>query len=473
MSHALHVLGFLSLSAEALRALRRDDGIPEACKLSVGGGLTARLLEKARTCTGGLEIHGAVQQFGDEIDAFLIPFTQWRVTHTSQDRVVLRPVPSKLVPLFEDINRVQFAPRGDTCDGLVSASGQLIGAATQDDLRIAFVNWYKGEQEQPFVPIWMPTGKPANTSDKYLEPFCNLSSLPTTRHDCFFLPTSNCVMGAQQWERIRKQVDGAGRLSNVTIDRAVSHVTIDRTIRKKPKNGEDLAILWNMLFFRQNAKARSEIARREIAWRAENPSWPAMPLSYSEQRNASVTCAAVHIRHGDKLTPYWMKVHHTMDQGFNRSFDDYLDEALNLLQKATGVNVGAEARVFVMSDDADIIEASMKTKRATTFHVDQAMQSLSETLQTSDNDSSSLFKYRSSGSEDMFQWLLAIRLMSACDVFVGNLVSGFAKFVYHGLCEQRQGNCPNAVTLGCGSDSSEEFNVNISQPSVVQRAACA
>jgi hypothetical protein len=286
-------------------------------------------------------------------------------------------------------------------------------------------------------------------------------------------------VGAQQWERIRKQVDGAGRLTNVTIDRAISDVTIDRAIsdvtvdraiRRKEKDGDDLAILWNMLFFRQNARTRSEIDRREIAWRIENPSWPAMPLSYSEQRNASVTCAAVHIRHGDKLTPFWMHAHHTMHQGFNRTFDDYLDEALDLLQKTTGVNVGAEARVMVMSDDADIIEASMKTKRATTFHVDQAIQSLSETLQTSDKNSSHLFSYSSSGSEDMLQWLLTIRLMSACDVFVGNLISGFAKFVYHGLCEQRQGNCPKAVTLGCGSVRSEEFNASISQPSVVQRS---
>jgi hypothetical protein len=168
-----------------------------------------------------------------------------------------------------------------------------------------------------------------------------------------------------------------------------------------------------------------------------------------------------------------MDAHHTMDQGFNRSFDDYLDEALNLLQKTTGANVGAEARVMVMSDDADIIEASMNTKRATTFHVDQAIQSLSETLQTNDTNSSGLFTYGSSGSKDMFQWLLTIRLMSVCDVFVGNLISGFAKFVYHGLCEQRQGNCPTAVTLGCGSVRSEEFNVSISQPSVVQRAGCS
>merc|ERR1719473_1269019 len=99
-----------------------------------------------------------------------------------------------------------------------------------------------------------------------------------------------------------------------------------------------------------------------------------------------------------------------MDQGFNRSFDDYLDEALNLLQKATGVNVGAEARVFVMSDDADIIEASMKTKRATTFHVDEKIKRLSEVLNSEAKD----FGYGTAGSEDMLQWLLAIRLMSAC-----------------------------------------------------------
>jgi hypothetical protein len=291
-------------------------------------------------------------------------------------------------------------------------------------------------------------------------------------------------MGAQQWERIRKQVwvRKQGPFNDVTIDRAISDVTIDRTIRSngaatlgaKLTSDQKIEILWNMLFFRQNAKTRREVAQREIAWRAENPSWPAVPFSYSEQPHAPLTCAAVHIRHGDKLTPFWIAASNGTENGFNRTFDDYLDEALNLLQNTTGVNVGAEARVMVMTDDADIIEASMKTNRATTFHVDQELQSLSEALQTTgDKNSSGLFNYSSGGSDDMLQWLLTIRLMSACDVFVGNLDSGFARFVYHGLCEQRLGNCPKAVTLGCGSDTSEEFNVSISQPYVVQHATCS
>jgi len=469
MAHAFHILSFLALSAEALRVLERDDIVSEVCKFSASGGLTARLLDKAGTCDQGMEIHGAVEQFGDEIDDFLTPFTEWRVTHTSKDRVVLRLVPPNLMPLFEEINSVQFAPRKNTCDGVVSASGQWIGAATQGDLKHAFMDWYNGKKEKPFVPIWMPPLMPANESFQYLQPFCNLTSSPANRQECFFLPTSNCMMGAQQWERIRTQVDAAGRLHEVTIEKP----------SRKSKNAKlgqaSLSSLWSMLFFRQNARTRSEIARREFAWRAQNPSWPAIPMSYSEQPVASVTCAAMHIRRGDKLTPFWMKAHHTINQGFNRTLDDYLDEALNLLQSTTGVNVGAKARVIVMSDDADIIEAAKKTKRATTFHVDQAIQSVTDTLQkTGDVNSADLFgkSYGGSGSEDMLQWLLTLRLMSACDVFVGNLLSGFTRFVYHELCEQRRGNCPKAVTLGCGNDTDPVFNVSISQPSLVEPAEC-
>merc|ERR1711879_615695 len=108
---------------------------------------------------------------------------------------------------------------------------------------------------------------------------------------------------------------------------------------------------------------------------------------------------------------------------------------------------------MVMSDDADIIEASTKTERATAFHVDQDIKSLTEVLEGGGS-----FNYGQGGSEDMLQWLLNIRLMSACDAFVGNLMSGFTKFIYHGICEQRQGNCPKTVTLGCGSEQSTQFN---------------
>jgi len=396
--------------------------------------------------------------------------TQWRVTHTSRERVVLRPVSPSLAPLFEEINGVQFAPRGDACDSVVTASGQWIGASTQGDLKHQFIDWYNGRQDKPFVPLWVDRRKPANESFPiYLEPFCNQTSSPTARQDCFFLPMSNCMMGAQQWERIRTQTTNAGRLHEVTIE----------SPRRKKKSANlgisSLSTLWSMLFFRQNARTRSEVARREIAWRAQNPSWPAIPMSYSEQPDASVTCAALHIRRGDKLTPFWMKVHHTINQGYNRTLDEYLDEALNLLQSTTGVSVGAKARVMVMSDDADIIEAAKKTKRATTFHVDQAIQSVSEALKGGDVEGPGLFGkiYGDSGSEDILQWLLTIRLMSACDVFVGNLLSGFTRFVYHEVCEQRRGNCPKAVTLGCGSDTDPDFNVSISQPSVVEPATCS
>jgi len=465
MARASHFfLSFLALSTEALRVSERDDMISRACTLKATKGLTHNLIQKSQKCGKGMKVHGAIQQFGDEIDEFLIPFTQWCVTHTSNNNAVLRPLPRKQVPLFEDINRVQFALRDGACDGVVSVSGQFVGAATQSDLKNGFEEWYKANNGKPFVPIWMDTGKPANqTSMHYEEPFCNRSSSPTHLHDCFFLPTSNCIMGAQQWERIRTEMRPFGGLQNVSIGRQVAGTRA---------SGVDLNIMWQMLFFRQNAKTRSELARRERAWRAKNPSWPARS-PHGEPPASSAACAALHIRHGDKLTPFWMNTHHTVAGGFNRTLDEYLDEALNLMQRNAGVDVGAEVRIMVMSDDADIIKASMKTKRATTFHVDQKLDSLSDVLQADVLQAPGGFSYGKGGSEDMLQWLLTIRLMSECDVFVGNLGSGFTKFVYHGICEQRQGNCPEAVTLGCGGkEYSELFNYRVSPPSVVQHATC-
>merc|ERR1712203_830913 len=107
--------------------------------------------------------------------------------------------------------------------------------------------------------------------------------------DCFFLPVTSCKMGAAQWDRIRLDL----RVRELT------DVRIDLLNLRAPRVDErDLNVLFHMLFFRQNAGTRNEVMRREIAWRAQNPSWP------KPESAAAKVCAALHVRHGDKLTPY-------------------------------------------------------------------------------------------------------------------------------------------------------------------------
>jgi len=293
----------------------------------------------------------------------------------------------------------------------------------------------ESKRHTSFLPIWSNANLALDSARyKLFRPFCGNSEIsPMTTHECFFLPVSSCTMDPVQWESVREQFHDVGNR-----DMIVSSMLRE----SKPfvgLNDGDIGVMWQMLFFRQNARTRNEIALREKQWRSQNTRWPA---------SESSICAAIHVRHGDKLLPFWVKNHDTINGGFNRSLDDYLDVALHMMEDE--LQGKKRPLVFVMSDDADIIAAAKDSRRATIHTVSPGspLKSLSEQISTAGPNQSGGFGYQESNSEDMLSWLLSIRLMSACNVFVGNMESSFSRFLYNGVCEQRNGRCPRAFSFG-------------------------
>jgi len=403
------------------------------------------------------QITGCLETISAAIDEFLIPRLEWRVSQCSGPRhkteCVLQRVADRALPHFLKLDALQFpADLGDRreCQATVHASGQWIGAATQIDLVVGFATWMmdirESKRNTSFLPVWSDANYALNsnwsTTQALFRPFCGESETsPMTTQDCFFLPMSSCAMDSVQWARVQDQVR-----MGPNKDFAVS----PRLREAKPFTGlndGDIGVMWQMLFFRQNARTRNEIAIRETEWRSKNTAWPASPGS---------NCAAIHVRHGDKLMPYWMNIDDTINGGFNKSLDEYLDVALRMMKdehRRKGTSANEETPlVFLMSDDADIMAVAKDSRRATIHTVSPGtpLKSLTETLSRGpvNPDNPGDWGYQHSSSEDMLSWLLSIRLMSACSSFVGNMESTFSRFLYHGMCEQRNGRCPRIFSFG-------------------------
>lgn len=441
-----------------------------------GPALVDVLIKGAANGERHLEIQGSEIEIQTAVDGFLTPRLEWRLSHCSESvrtKCVLVRVDDGVLPVFKELGPIQFSVKSrGQCKATLANSGQWVGAATQGDLSHGFVEWFQklptthDQEKTAYLPLWSNTKKKANEWDyKLSEPFCNASASPDHVQKCFFLPMTNCQMGAKQWEQIRQDVPPFGKHMNVTIDTEARHMD---EVKLQP---EDLKVLWQMLFFRQNARTATEVGHREAAWRLQNPTWP--------NSGGEAACVAVHVRHGDKLEPFWQEAHHTIEKGYNRTFDEYLLEALHLLNERhpAAKSEYMKAKIFVMSDDKDIIKAAKEIDKATAFHVDPPtpLKSLETVLDASvtPGDTGNNFgsAYNGVTSDDMLAWLVSIRLMSECDAFVGNLDSGFANFIFHGICEQRNGKCPQAVTLGPTlSVSTAAFSVDISGPKVVKPA---
>eukprot|EP00747_Dinoflagellata_sp_TGD_P116186 gnl/TRDRNA2_/TRDRNA2_172311_c0_seq8.p1 gnl/TRDRNA2_/TRDRNA2_172311_c0~~gnl/TRDRNA2_/TRDRNA2_172311_c0_seq8.p1 ORF type:complete len:489 (-),score=29.93 gnl/TRDRNA2_/TRDRNA2_172311_c0_seq8:89-1504(-) len=417
-----------------------------------------------------ITVHGGWEETGPIIDEFLTPRFEWRVKSWKSDHQVLERTAKNTWEMFRTLDKTQFSakPSEHHCNATISVSGQFVGAALQADLSAGLMFWLQRHCcSRAFSPMWADRRNDSNKINKYLakisEPFCIRTSSPTRVQDCYFLPVSSCHLGAEQWERIRGSLQPFGRLRDLVIE----YNEVEAPPKKAPTwaNQVDPRVLFGMMFFRQNSRTRIDVARREFLWRKSNPLWPS-----EDQKRA---CAAVHIRHGDKLTPFWMKAHRTIQTGFNRTLDDYLDEALAMMrperlrgQSASELHLPL---VFVMSDDADIIHQARNTTRANTFHVSGShrLDSLSEVLK---KGTKGQFKYAVVDSGDMLAWLLSIRLMSMCDFFVGNLESGFTSFIYSSICERRGGHCPKAITMGPLARNHRLFDVQINFPQIVKRA---
>jgi len=106
-----------------------------------------------------------------------------------------------------------------------------------------------------------------------------------------------------------------------------------------------------MLFvaFRPNRRTRFVVAERVKSWRAANPTFD------------GGRCAAVHVRHGDKVTPRWQREKKN-DRGFAMvSFDDYV-------ANASSASSLPPPRVLYMTDDKDVVDDAPRV--AAKFGVD-------------------------------------------------------------------------------------------------------
>lgn len=103
--------------------------------------------------------------------------------------------------------------------------------------------------------------------------------------------------------------------------------------------------IFTFVALRPNRRTRDEVRSRVATWLADNPSWP-----LGDSR-----CIAMHIRHGDKLTPLWQESKH-QDRGFVQSFEDYVDAALRATRNLT--------RIMYMTDDKDIVDEAPQVEAA-------------------------------------------------------------------------------------------------------------
>ena len=219
---------------------------------------------------------------------------------------------------------------------------------------------------------------------------------------------------------------------------------------------------------RPNARAAAAIDDRVAAWKEANPAWAP---------SAGSTCAALHVRHGDKLTPVWLKAR-PADAAFDASLEDYVRAA------------GRVDAVLLMTDDRDIVDAAPAVEASLgvrVFHVEpgRPLQSTSRINRLG----LGLVKHQggcgrsvraaaraarargrpaaggapptcaldylrdpatggSVGGEELIRWFVAWRLMADCDTFVGRPAQSlFARFVFVFLCLER-GGCPRLVVPG-------------------------
>jgi hypothetical protein len=239
--------------------------------------------------------------------------------------------------------------------------------------------------------------------------------------------------------------------------------TDPKKIRSNPYYSQ--LTLFAALAFRPNRSTRIEVRERIALWKAAHPSWAARP--------SSSTCAALHVRHGDKLTPYWLgnvkgkgPVDDAMEvnRAFNISLEEYVGAAVASLSR--NGELPARPQVLLMTDDLDIVRAASQILQAEVFTVPtgRPLVSLSETnahgFGNLDHEKECRteaqrkhwrrlgvecsFDYyhdpmtgKPAGSEEMLQWLVAWELMSTCQIYVRHAGSSFGSLIYGIISDHR------------------------------------
>ena len=234
---------------------------------------------------------------------------------------------------------------------------------------------------------------------------------------------------------------------------------------------------------RPNSRTRRAVAARVDAWleTVGGAAW-----------RGKRRCAAVHVRHGDKLTEVWLKAR-PRDVSFNLTLDDYVAAALG--------DASSEGdAILLMTDDRDILDAAPRaaSDRGVPVFSVAAGRPLQSTRrinrmglgavkhQGGCGRSVKMAKRAAArrgdppppsgtaprirappicaldylrdprtgeavGAEELLQWMVAWRLMADCDRFVGKpMESLFARFIFVFVCVAR-GACPELRAPGRGA----------------------
>ena len=178
-------------------------------------------------------------------------------------------------------------------------------------------------------------------------------------------------------------------------------------------------------------------------------------------RGSGNACAAIHVRHGDKLTelqmgkdnPSWGLAEEAelkAREGFNHSGLEYVAKARELA-KSAGIDVRT---IFVMTDDQDVIDelrAAKKKLGLTFLWVESAARTRNSKLPSdhmglpAHGALEHLSGYEVLGDQhqahafgDLY---LAVQLAARCEIFVGDRESTISETIYLTACGNN-GECP-------------------------------
>jgi len=215
-------------------------------------------------------------------------------------------------------------------------------------------------------------------------------------------------------------------------------------------------IVANWFQTRPNYKFRQAIHLESMKWLKENPGW------IDDSRDGN--CGLMHIRHGDKLSPFWSKTGGTAE--FFLDLKDYKEAGMNLLKAADYMDKNNTTNrtpgFMIMTDDQDILDAGESEPGANFYWVPQPDgvplgRSSLLNVGTPENNpewpGAVTMNYKQALS-----WGVTFALTRHCKVFVGNCRSTFSfEFVLKSMCFQRFGDCPYIHSFG-GSECSRIVN---------------
>jgi|MDSY01.1.fsa_nt_gb hypothetical protein len=356
--------------------------------------------------------------------------------------------------------------------------------------------------------------------------------------ECFFLAGSSCGLSKHEWNTMtmprkalgrgvpgaimerrahghgfnRTEITKYRKVSNANFRRypagdwrtKLDEMTIGAVQAHKEDNRDFVMQLRNkvlathaaflQVFLRPNFWTRQAISSRISQWKSAHPHWGC--------DSGGGTCVAMHVRHGDKLTHYWMNSSTPAGRNmaaanareFNHTLWDYTRLAARRVailklnarnfpmkepsrKKPGNYTAGSEVlKIFLMTDDLDVVAESTAVERESRhwqvrikfFWVQpgrplQSTSKINEHLGSANHEKKCTkdrrfcaFDYARDpitgkylGPEELLQFLVSFTLMAEADVFIAaSSSSHFTRLILAWVCSSRGDGCPVVDFLG-------------------------